>query len=125
MSSLQSEIDVLNAKLKEREAILEESEDDVEDSSLELRCQRYEDRIVELHSVIAELSRKLETTQDDVIREESEVEEDVVTDSCCDEIEEEEDEEDYNSVAFERDLDHHTNSLKSPSKPCCWRKKRR
>ena len=35
---------------------------------------RYEERIVELHSVIAELSRKLEDERDDVIREESEYE---------------------------------------------------
>ena len=36
---------------------------------------RYEERIVELHSVIAELSRKLELGKDDVIPEESEIEE--------------------------------------------------
>ena len=38
------------------------------------RHGRYEERIVELHSVIAELSRKLEDERDDVIREESEYE---------------------------------------------------
>ena len=46
---------------------------------------------MELHSVIAELSRKLEDTND-VIREESEFEEtSVVTDSCLEEEEEEDD----------------------------------
>ena len=55
------------------------------------QCQKYEERIVELHSVIAELSRKLEDTND-VIREESEFEEtSVVTDSCLEEEEEEDD----------------------------------
>ena len=39
-----------------------------------LYVHRYEERIVELHSVIAELSRKLEDERDDVIREESEYE---------------------------------------------------
>ena len=39
-----------------------------------LTSLRYEERIVELHSVIAELSRKLEDERDDVIREESEYE---------------------------------------------------
>ena len=55
------------------------------------QCQKYEERIVELHSVIAELSRKLEDTND-VIKEESEFEEaSVVTDSCLEEEEAEED----------------------------------
>ena len=36
------------------------------------QCQRYEEQIVELHSVIAELSRKLEVEQDDIIPEETE-----------------------------------------------------
>ena len=33
------------------------------------QCQRYEEQIVELHSVIAELSRKLEIEQDQIIHE--------------------------------------------------------
>jgi len=40
-------------------------------NGIDLRCQRYEERIVELHSVIAELSRKLQGS-DDVIEEEEE-----------------------------------------------------
>ena len=53
--------------------------------------ERYEERIVELHSVIAELSRKLESGKDDIIPEESEVEEEeeegsYVTDSCLEEV---------------------------------------
>ena len=43
---------------------------------------RYEERIVELHSVIAELSRKLELGKDDVIPEESEIEEGKSTIFC-------------------------------------------
>ncbi len=38
------------------------------------QCQKYEERIVELHSVIAELTKKLEDTNN-VIKEESECEE--------------------------------------------------
>lgn len=38
------------------------------------QCQKYEERIVELHSVIAELTKKLEDTSN-VIKEESEFEE--------------------------------------------------
>ena len=57
------------------------------------QCQKYEERIVELHSVIAELTRKLEETND-VIREESEFDEtSVVTDSCL-----EDDEDDHEGV---------------------------
>ena len=49
----------------------------------ESQCQRYEERIEELHSVIAELSRKLNTDKNGVIPEESEIKEDNdVTDSC-------------------------------------------
>ena len=56
------------------------------------QCQKYEERIVELHSVIAELSRKLEDTGD-VIREESEFEEtSVITDSCVEDEDEDHDE---------------------------------
>ena len=36
---------------------------------------RYEERIIELHSVIAELSKKMEEEKDDVIKEESECDE--------------------------------------------------
>ena len=95
--------------------------------SAEMQSQRYEERIVELHSVIAELSRKLEDQRDDVIREEeSELEETgsqmfneeeepgFVSDSCPDEDEQayEEGEDDCSSLAFERDLEHHTRSLR-------------
>ena len=45
-----------------------------ENFDLATLVHRYEERIVELHSVIAELSRKLEDERDDVIREESEYE---------------------------------------------------
>ena len=78
------------------------------DQDWEAQCQRYEERIVELHSVIAELSRKLETGKDDVIPEESEVDE--TLDSCIEEEEELEQSQaayDENSLAFERDLDKH------------------
>lgn len=81
----------------------------------EMQCQRYEERIVELHSVIAELSRKLDDQQDDVIREESEFEEEesnagdenrsIVSDSCPDDPLYEEEDEDYTSLAFERAID--------------------
>ena len=52
----------------------------------ESQFQRYEERIIELHSVIAEHSRKMEETRDDMIKEESEVEsnldnQNIVTDS--------------------------------------------
>ena len=77
----------------------------IRDRDWVVQCQRYEERIVELHSVIAELSRKLDTGKDDVIPEESEVEEAYATDSC---LEEDEDDHrgayDENSLAFERDL---------------------
>ncbi len=68
-----------------------------ESTSLEDHCQRQEERIVELHSVIAELSRKLESREENVIREESDEfdeaaedevadgQEDVATDSCVEE----------------------------------------
>ena len=36
---------------------------------------RYEERIIELHSVIAELSKKMEEEKDDIIKEESECDE--------------------------------------------------
>jgi beta-1,4-mannosyl-glycoprotein beta-1,4-N-acetylglucosaminyltransferase len=53
----------------------DEGEEVVENYNLEdltNQCQRYEEQIVELHSVIAELSRKLEVEQDDIIHEETE-----------------------------------------------------
>ena len=84
----------------------------------ESQCQRYEERIIELHSVIAELSRKMEESKDDVIKEESEVEsnldnQSIVTDSFVDEkIRYRDEYEDYTSLAFERDLDFHTASLR-------------
>ena len=86
-----------------------------------MQCQRYEERIVELHSVIAELSRKLDDQQDDVIREESEFEEEeeeshllenrsIVSDSCPDDPLYEEEDEDYTSLAFERAIDRDRNA---------------
>lgn len=92
------------------------------------QCQRYEEQIVELHSVIAELSRKLEIEQDQIIHEETESsgeEPDEEIDSDCLDFGEDDDREvynptnkiilnrrgfkqqqqDYNSLVFERDLD--------------------
>ena len=62
----------------------------VHDQEWETQCQRYEERIVELHSVIAELSRKLNIGKEDVIPEESECEDQksYVTDSCLEEDDE-------------------------------------
>ena len=79
--------------------------------------ERYEERIVELHSVIAELSRKLELGKDDVIPEESEVEEEeeeneeegsYVSDSCLDDEDHDEDdvvdlEDDEQRVPYDHD----------------------
>ena len=72
--------------------------------------ERYEERIVELHSVIAELSRKLELGKDDVIPEESEVEDEeegsYVSDSCLDEEDHEDDddlEDDEQRVPYDHD----------------------
>ena len=85
-----------------------------EESRWESQCQRQEERIIELHSVIAELSRKMEETRDDMIKEESEVEsnldnQSIATDSFVDEKLRYRDEfEDYTSLAFERDLEFHT-----------------
>ncbi|KAF4518287.1 hypothetical protein B566_EDAN005855, partial [Ephemera danica] len=42
---------------------------------MEAQAQRYEERLTELHSVIAELSRKLERQRSRVIREDEEIEE--------------------------------------------------
>ena len=39
----------------------------------ELQAQRYEERLTELHSVIAELSRKIERQRALVIREEDDI----------------------------------------------------
>ena len=140
LASLQDEIEDLKLKLNkvthERDELLltkdgagQLSEVDEAASSPELamQCQRYEDRIVELHSVIAELSKKLEDQENDVIREESEYEESVVeeTRSVVTDTEDEEykgrvmcdeEDEDYTSLAFERDLDTHTRSLRSRRK---------
>ena len=88
------------------------------DHRWEVQCQRYEERITELHSVIAELSRKMEECEEDVIKEESEGEScldthSITTDSCMEEKLGYQDEyEDYTSLAFERDLELHTRSLK-------------
>ena len=75
--------------------------------------ERYEERIVELHSVIAELSRKLELGKDDVIPEESEVEEEeeenqgsYVSDSCLDDEDHDDDvdlEDDEQRVPYDHD----------------------
>ncbi|XP_077997044.1 colorectal mutant cancer protein-like isoform X2 [Glandiceps talaboti] len=43
-----------------------------QDERIESQAQRYEDRIIELHSVIAELNKKLDRSQGNVIREEDE-----------------------------------------------------
>ena len=84
----------------------------------------------------ARKTRKMEETKDDVIKEESEYESNVdnqsiVTDSFVDEKIRYRDEfEDYTSLAFERDLEVHTRSLKKLDKnkscpkclgnsPCC------
>ena len=89
-----------------------------------MQCQRYEERIIELHSVIAELSKKMAEENDEVIKEESEYESNVdnqsiATDSFVDEKLRYQDEyEDYTSLAFERDLDIHTQSLTKRTKRC-------
>merc|ERR1719266_359316 len=85
------------------------------DQDWESQCQRYEERMVELHSVIAELSRKLDIGKNDIIPEESEFEEvdenqsekSYVTDSCLEEEQEDVGPYDENSLKFERDLDKH------------------
>ena len=48
-------------------------------SELESQSQKYEERQVELHCVIAELSRKLSENQQEVIAEESEAESSVTS----------------------------------------------
>ena len=96
---------------------LKESQETSEDQSSN-QCQKYEERIVELHSVIAEMSRKLDNAKD-VIVEESEV-----TDSCIEEESEEVEEDelehsdenedrndDYDSLNFERDLEEHNRDV--------------
>ena len=142
VASLQSEIDSLTLKLEEVSSerdqltssstsapaaaaasaahnntspLSHSSPDPTAANSWEMQCQRYEERIVELHSVIAELSRKLDDRQDGVIREESEFEEEeedeinenrsIVSDSCPDDPLYEEEDEDYTSLAFERAID--------------------
>ena len=111
----------------------DEGEEVVEDYNLEEltnQCQRYEEQIVELHSVIAELSRKLEVEQDDIIPEETESSGDDFDEANEDSYNYDDDmdrkggkspinqincsrngkqqnkeDEDYNSLVFERDLD--------------------
>ena len=72
--------------LQEAVKIIESSKNKKDDNRWEAQCQRYEERIIELHSVIAELSKKMEEEKDDMIKEESEYESNVdnqsiVTDS--------------------------------------------
>ena len=94
------------------------------------QCQRYEEQIVELHSVIAELSRKLEVDQDDIIPEETETSGEDFDEENNESLNLDEDsdskgykrptnqfnalksgnvlnkeKQDYNSLVFERDLD--------------------
>merc|ERR1719270_3221467 len=108
--------------LEQTVKIIESSKNKKEDNRGEAQCQRYEERIIELHSVIAELSKKMEDTKDDVIKEESGYEsnidnQSVVTDSFIDEKLRFRDEyEDYTSLAFERDLEFHTRSLRKGQK---------
>ncbi len=113
ISSLQTEVDSLTTALREvtaeRDSLLKDR-DSPPSSLSEMQSQRYEDRIVELHSVIAELSRKLDDEREDRIREESEWEEgaeEAEGRAVCDE-----EEEDYTSLAFERAIDKHTASLR-------------
>jgi len=104
--------------LQQAVKIIESSKNKKDDNRWEAQCQRYEERIIELHSVIAELSKKMEEEKDDMIKEESEYESNVdnqsiVTDSFIDDKLRYRDEyEDYTSLAFERDLEIHTRSLK-------------
>ena len=156
VASLQNEIEDLTSRLqqvsRERDQLMskfgenraEEEEEEDEDNnkktpegsqadSWEMQCQRYEDRIVELHSVIAELTRKLDDQRDDVIREESEFDEEEVNEKdeeehivddtqsfisdSCEAGVEDDDDEDYTSLVFERDLDrrHHSDASKFSS----------
>ena len=62
------------------------------------QCQRYEEQIVELHSVIAELSRKLEVEQDDIIPEETETSGEDFDESYHDSINNEESNENEDSA---------------------------
>jgi len=115
--------------LEQTVKIIESSKNKKEDNRWEAQCQRYEERIIELHSVIAELSKKMEDSKDDVIKEESEYEsnidnQSVVTDSFIDEKLRFRDEyEDYTSLAFERDLEFHTRSLRK-GQDCVWEEPR-
>lgn len=117
------------ARVKCPESDGEETGENCNLEELTNQCQRYEEQIVELHSVIAELSRKLEVERDDIIPEE--------TETSCDEFDEvnnesfefeddlerkvysptnqtninknrkvlNKEQQDYNSLVFERDLD--------------------
>merc|ERR1719474_552803 len=106
--------------LQQAVKIIESSKNKKDDNRWEAQCQRYEERIIELHSVIAELSKKMEEEKDDVIKEESECDESqvedsasIATDSFIDEkLVVGEEFEDYTSLAFEQDLEMHTRSLR-------------
>ncbi len=118
MASLQEEIERLTDRLAkvtaEKERLVRNGGDECDDdetSSWEEQCQRYEEKIVELHSVIAELTRKLGGDGDDVIREESEFEEEEEESNVSDSyVDDEDDEGDYSSVACERNLEDHRRS---------------
>ena len=123
VSSLQRDLESLSSRLEEvtveRDRLLMEAGD---------ATAAHEDKIVELHSVIAELSRKLEDQREDMIREESEFDEEEEEEGMMREVsfEEEDDydeiegsdngnaEEDFNSLAFERDLENHTRYTLKP-----------
>ena len=62
-----------------------------------LQCQRYEERITELHSVIAELSKKLQLADDVIVEEESDANDSFES--------EQKDGPDFSSLVFERDLE--------------------
>jgi len=119
LSDQLSQVTVERDQLEQRVKLIESSRNKTQENNRwESQCQRYEERIIELHSVIAELSKKMEESKDDVIKEESECEsnidnQSIVTDSFVDEKLRYRDEyEDYTSLAFERDLDFHTQSLR-------------
>jgi chromosome segregation ATPase len=126
ISSLQTEVDVLaqtlnevtleRDQLRQQQQQQQEQHPDSPTTLGEMQSVRYEERIVELHSVIAELSRKLDDERDDVIREESEYEQgdDSILeeeDAKSDILVYEDEDEDYTSLAFERAIDKHTKSL--------------
>ncbi|XP_006818398.1 colorectal mutant cancer protein-like, partial [Saccoglossus kowalevskii] len=71
LSHVTTERDSLDRKLAkaqiERARLIHENEE-----RFETQSQRYEERIIELHSVIAELNKKIDRSQGNVIREEDE-----------------------------------------------------